>query len=141
MRKSLGQIKAVNQHRVILGEVIPVVIEHPQVEPRNLGIGRIDVHDVELPRGDGFVRQPVINADRRLRQRIAPLQTAPSVIALQELMAQAESQLRMRGKITQIRHAKALRLCMAHRQRIGVVETQRHTNAETKFIQAAIERV
>jgi hypothetical protein len=129
------------QHRVVLGKEGAIVLEHPEAEAAELGIGRVDVDHVDLARRHGVVRQAMVEAGRRRRQCIGLAQRRPAVGTLQELVRQTELQrpaLR-RGKVGDARNAQALRLRFAHRQRIGVVEAERHRRHQAARRQPAVE--
>ncbi len=80
------------QHRVVLGEEGAIVLEHPQAEAAQLRIGRVDVDHVDLARRHRVVREPVVEAGRRRRQRVGLAQRRPAVGTLQELVRKAELQ-------------------------------------------------
>ena len=117
-----------------------VVLQHAQLVLVDLGVGRIDVDHVDLSAGHRFIGEPVVEAARRLRQPVGPLQTGPAVAAAEELVRQPEAQLRMLREIAEVRRLSCCALLARIGERVGIVETQRHGDAETKRRQPAIER-
>ena len=131
LRQALRQIRAVEQHRVVARKILPIVGEHGQAVLVDLGVGRVDVDRIDLALGDGFVGEAVIEAARRReRQLVRALQSGPAVGAADELLRQPEPQLRMRLQIGQAGDAFGARVVAAHRQRVGVVEAERHRDRE-----------
>ena len=77
LRQALREVGAVEQHRVVAGEVLAIVVEHRRSILVDLGIGRIDVDDVDLAAGDGLVREAVIEAARRVEWQRRSLRFNP----------------------------------------------------------------
>ena len=67
LRQALRQIEPVQQHRVVARKHAAVVLEHAQAVALDLGVGGIDVHDIDFPGGDGLVGEAVVQPRRRLR--------------------------------------------------------------------------
>jgi hypothetical protein len=85
--QALREIRAVQQHRVVAREVLAVVVEHGQAVLVELRISRVDVDRIDLALGDGFVRESVIEAARRLEgQLVGALQSRPAVGAPDEFL-------------------------------------------------------
>ena len=77
----------VDEHRLVVGERAEVVLEHDEVEPRDLGIGGVQVRHVDLARGERRVGEVVLEpAHVALRQAIARPQRGPAVTAIHELV-------------------------------------------------------
>jgi hypothetical protein len=131
LRQALRQIRAVEQHRVVAGKVLAVVGKHGQSVLVDLGVGRVNVDRVDLALGDSFVGEAVIEAaGRRIRQVVRKLQSGPTVGPADEFLRQSQSQLGVCFQFGQARDAFGAGVVAAHRQRVGVVEAQRHRDRQ-----------
>jgi hypothetical protein len=137
--ESARQVQAVDEHRCILGKVAPVVGQHPQAVAGDLGVGGVDVHDVDLVGGQGLVGDAVIQAPWLLGQAVGSLEARPAVAALEELMGQPNAQAGVGGQVADPGETEGARPVLAHCQGIGVVEAQRHRYPEPQGGQAPIE--
>jgi hypothetical protein len=81
----------------------------------------------------------MVQSSRRLRQRVGARQRGPAVRARDEFLRQPERKPGMARNIGQSAHAEALGLRLAHRQSVGVVETQAHRRAQPIGGKPAIE--
>jgi hypothetical protein len=119
------------QHDRVVGRKKPaIVFELPHAVARNFGVGRINVHDVDLSGGERFVGEPVVEPTRGVRQCVRGLQSAPAVLSVEELLRKPESQLGMPRQIRHARDSEDLRTLLRHRNRVGVAEAERHRDAE-----------
>ncbi len=101
-RQALGQVAAVQQHGVIGGKVMLVVVQNAQFVFGDFGVGRVNVGDIDLPAGDGFIGQAVIQALRRLkRQAVSRFDARPAVGAFEKLLRQSQFQFGMLRQIGQ----------------------------------------
>ena len=66
----------------------------------------------------------MVEAARRLRQPVAPPQTRPAILAVHELVAEAEVQLRVRAQAGNTPQAQTFRLRLAQAERVRVVKAQ-----------------
>jgi len=62
LRKALGHVEAVEQNGVVARKIIPVVLEYAKLVALDLGVGRVDVHDIDPAGGDRFVGEAVVEA-------------------------------------------------------------------------------
>ena len=118
-----------------------VVFQHGQTELGDLRIGGVDVDDVDLALVQGFIGNAVIEADRLLRQSIALCHARPAIGAADEFMGQTELHAGLFLQVAQRADAALLRGRLFHRQRIGVVESQRYCNAQSKRCQLAVDDI
>ena len=140
LRQTLRQIRTVEQHRVVARKIPAVVGEYRQAVFIDLGIGRVDVDRIHLALGDGFVGETMIEAARcRERQIVCALQSRPAIGAADELLRQAQVQLGMRFQIGQAGDAFGACVVAAHRQRVGVVEAERHRDREPHSPEPGVE--
>ena len=106
-----------------------VVVEHAQAELADLRVGGVDVDHVDLRLGQRVIRQAVVETDRPGLEAITLHQPWPAVAAADEFVGQAELQLAVPCQIAQALDAQPLRIGLAHRQRIPIVEAQRDGRA------------
>src|SRR5919197_920166 len=66
LREALRHIAAVEQHRVIAREEMTVVFEHAPAIALDLGVGGVDIHDIDAPGGERLVGEAVIESGGRL---------------------------------------------------------------------------
>jgi len=93
---ALLEFSAVEIERLVLGEVALIVDQDREAIVGDLGIGGVEVHDVDFAGGERAVGKIMIEtADIGLRKIVALFQTWPTVAAMQELVGQADAQMRM----------------------------------------------
>src|SRR5579859_2087003 len=138
-RQASRQVGAVEKHGVVAREELPVILEQTQLEALDLGVGRVDVHDVDAAGGDRLVGEAMVEARRRLRQRVRRFHSRLSIRAADELLGKAELQLRVPGELGELRDGQGLCAILAHGERIAVVEAERHAGLESLPGERAIE--
>ena len=108
--KSLGDLPARQQHRGVVGKEAPVVLEEPKLQALELTVGREDVHDVHLARGERAIGERVLHhrSTRLRRQAVVAPQPGPAVLALEKARAEGGAQLRMPGEVADGPQAQAL---------------------------------
>lgn len=126
-------VEPVEEHRIVAGKIVEVVVQHPQAKLFDLCIRRIDVDHIHVALRQGIVGDSVIHAARGMAERVAPRQARPAIGAAKEFMRQAQPQLRMLSQIAQGADAQPLRIVGAHGERIAVVEAERHADADAEF--------
>ena len=90
------------------------------------GIGRIDIDHIKLPGRDRAELQSVVDPARCVEwQRVVRAQPAPAVGATDEFLGEPETQSGVRHEVRDTVDPEACCLFLRHRQRIGIVETQR----------------
>ena len=138
--KALRNIGPVQQHRVIRGEEGAVVVEGDDAEALDLGVGGIEIHDVDLARRERLVGDAVVEAARLLRQTIGGLQPGPAVSAAEKLVRQAEAKRRMLREVGHFAHAETLGVLAPHAERIAIAETQRDPRGQSERLEALVQR-
>jgi hypothetical protein len=140
-RKALRQVQPVQQHRVVARKVrtaSSTSTRRPAVA--DLRVGGVDVDHVDLAAGHRVVGQAMVQPLRALRQRIAPRQPGPAVGAADEFVAQAQAQRPGGAPGPTAADAQLRGHVGAHRQRITVVEAQRHVHAQAQRRQPLAHR-
>jgi hypothetical protein len=137
---SLLEVEPVQQHCVVAREVVRVVLQDAQVQRLDLRVGRIDVHHLDATGGQRLVGDAVVDAHRALRQPVVAREPRPAVGAADELVRQAQHQVRVRRQVADARDGLAARGFIAHRQRIAVLEAQRHRHAQPQRAELAAHR-
>ena len=90
-----GQVQAVEEDRIVAREEAPVVLQGHQPEPLDLRVRGVDVHHVDLARPDRLVGQVVLDGpDVAHPEPVVRRQPGPAVFPLQELVRQAEMEVR-----------------------------------------------
>ena len=126
LRRPLLQRGPVEHDRVVLREVAEVVFEHPEAVIDNLGVGRIQVSGVDHPLGKRSQREVVVHSpDVGLRQSVAVAERRPAVAAIHELVAEAETQIRVLPQVGDRRQAQLVGGLRPYADGVGVVEAQR----------------
>ena len=124
--QALRQICAMQEECGVCGKEFPVVLQHAQTVTGDLGIGAVDVHDVDAPRRERFVGEPVIQPAGAERQPVSLLERRPAVPAIEKFLRQPERESGVPCQSGNAADAIALRRCLRHRERISVAETERH---------------
>ncbi len=101
-----------------------VVFEQHQIELLEVAVRRVGVGDVNLPLIDGCVGQRVLHPHRAGSQPVGLLQPDPTVGAIPELIAEAETQLGMFGQVPDAFQAQGLGRGAAHGEGVGVAEAE-----------------
>ena len=130
-RVALGHLPARQEHRGVVREEAPVVVEQPQLQALELAVGGEDVHDVHLPARDRAIGERVLHHLRPgQRQAVARAQTGPAVLALEKARAERGAQLRVPGQVADGPEPEALRQVGADRERVRVGEAERAADRE-----------
>lgn len=98
----------------------------------DLGVGRVKVGGVDLVRGQGAVREVVVEApDVALRQPVPIADARPAIDALHELVAETEPQFGMAAQICERPDSQPGRDRLGHTDGVRVVEPEwpAHANA------------
>ena len=129
-------VQPVHQQRLVVGEVVAVVVQHAQAVGADLGVGGVQVGDVQAALGQRPVGQVVLQAAHvLLGQLVAVAQAGPAVAAADELAGEAEPQLRVARQIGDRPDAQAIGDVGPHAQGVGVVEAQRPEHAQPPVAQ------
>jgi len=139
--RALGQVGSIEEHGVVAREVGTVVVQDAQAVARDLGVGRVHVHDVDAACRQRLVREAVVQAARLLRQPVEALQSGPTVRASDEFLRQAELQLRIARQVRQRVNSQLLGAIFPHRERISVIETERHARDQPLRRQGPVQLV
>src|SRR6185503_5605615 len=107
----------------------------------DLGVGGVEIHDVDLTRRERLVGDAMVEAARLLRQAVRALQARPAVAPAEELVRQAEAQLRMSREVGDLLDPEALGLLAAHPERIAVAETEGNARRQTEAVQLFVDGV
>ena len=116
-----------------------VVLEHAQAIALDLRVGRVDIHHLDAPGGEGVVGKAVIQPPGRLWQAVGALQARPAVGTAEEFLRQGEFQLAMPHEVGKPPDAKPLGAIFAHGERIGVVEAERHAGRKAIAGERAVQ--
>ena len=118
-------LPADEQHRGVVGEEAPVVLQQPQAMPGELAVGREDVHDVDVAGGDRAIRERVLHdAHPGQRQAVVPAEAGPAVVALEEPGAEGRGQLPVAGEVADGPEPEAVGRVGADGERVRVGEAQ-----------------
>ena len=140
LRQALRKICSIQKHRIVAREILAVVLEHGQAVLVELGVGRVDVDRVDLVTRNGFISEPVIEAARCVEgQLVRALQSGPAVGAPDEFLRQSEPHVGMRLEVGQPHDIPGTRIVGAHRQCVGIVETQRNRDRQPHGRQLGVE--
>src|SRR5438477_7804418 len=138
--KAHRQLEPVKEHRLVARKIFPVVLEHAKFVALDLGVGGIDVHDIDLAGGDRFVSEAVIETRGcRVGQPVRGLQSRPTVPTADEFLRQAELQARVPREVRERADPERLRAVLAHRERVSVVEAEPHRDTEALRREGVIE--
>ena len=86
-RRRLEQLSAVENHRVVVGEVVSVVVESDQVVVLDFSVGRVQVDNVQRPVGDTAVSEVMVETPNvAVSESISALKPRPSVFAIHEFI-------------------------------------------------------
>ena len=132
LRKALRHVQPVHDQRVVAGEVRAVVLQHAQPKVVDLGVGGVDVHQVDLAGRDGVVGEAVIEAGGLLLQAIGLCKAGPAIGAADEFVRQPELQGRVPRQVGQLANAQPFGCVGAHRQRIAIVEAEGNAHAQAQ---------
>ncbi len=146
-QRPLVERRAHQQHRVVAREEAEVVAQHAQAAACDPRVGRVHVDHVDLAARQRLVGQAVVESAPRVEgEPVRGLQRRPAVGAHQELVRQPEAQpgrlrpLQPRQRRDRV-DAEPRRVGLAHRQRVGVVEAQRHRGLQPARRQQAVQLV
>ncbi len=125
------EVVTIDEHGVITWEELAVVGQHDEAISGDLGVGGVDVGDVDLSGRQRAVGEVVIDpAHRDCAQAISGGQRSPAIGAVDEFVRYRDGQAAMPGKVGDGADALALRHIGAHCQRIAVAEPQRSGQGE-----------
>ena len=138
LREALRQIQAVDQYRAVLGEEMAIVAQHTQFVLCDLGIGGIDVHDIDLPCSQRLVGETVVQSLGGLRQAVSARRTRPAIGGSEIVRKPKRSLDAPRWSPTRARRDGSARV--EQRERVSVIE---HNGNRTpgERAEAANERV
>ena len=120
------QLAAVEDHRIIARKELAIVGQHGQVQSCNLGIGRIDVDDVERAVDQLPVSDIVVQSTHSLgRHPVVLFERAPAISTVHKLVAETQFKLRMLQQIGNGVDSQSGGSRFQHSKGVRVVETQR----------------
>ena len=130
---------AVEQHRLIRGEMVQIVDQHPQTMLLDLCVGGIEIGGGDGTRVERAIGHVVIEPHHFLVEPVAIPQRLPAVLTIEELVRQAEHQLRVGGQLRQGSNPEVRGLLLAHADGVGVVEPERLGHAHALLGQGRLE--
>ncbi|KWT72685.1 hypothetical protein APY03_5998 [Variovorax sp. WDL1] len=140
-RPARGDVEPVQHHCVVAREVAAVVGQHAQAEVVDLGVGGVDVDDVDLLRRDRVVSQAMVQPGGLLREAVARGQALPAIGAADEFVGQAQPQIGMARQVAEGANAEPIGIGRAHGERVAVVEAQRNRDAEAERCERGVHRL
>ena len=94
MQRTVIERCAHQQDRVIARKVAEIIAKDPQLEATDLGIGAVDIDDVELAIGDGLVGQAMVDPAAGIDfQIVGFLETRPTVSPHQKFVRQPQAKV------------------------------------------------
>jgi hypothetical protein len=135
--------RAHQQHGVVGGEEAAVVGEDDETEALDLGVGRVDVGDVDAAARQRLVGDAVVDACRR---RAAPPvgggESRPAIGPLQELVGEGEPQPDALGhQVGDRADAERLGADLRHGQGVRVAEAEWNRRLEPPWREPGVERL
>ena len=119
-------LETVDVNGLVIGKILLVVYQRPDVVITDLCIRGIQVYDVQTPGDEAAVGQVVIqSAHLLMHQVIVAPQSRPAVLAVHEFITEPQPQFRVAVQVGNGMYAQLLRPVPGHAQYVGVVEAQR----------------
>ena len=141
LRRTHGEVPAVQEDRPVFREDVPVVLQHGEPLAADLRVGGVEVRHVELPSRKRAVGDVMVEAaDAGRGEAVALAHGRPAVAAVEELAGEPQAELRVAGQVGDAPDAQPLRHLPAHAQGVGVLEAERAGERDPSRLQGRAER-